>query len=103
MSVVAYKQPSSLQTQRTDLTQPQYQNAPQHVDPKVYLYNLEREIEMSERRTASVMNDLAQRLDNMEAKVTHVSGRFDTVNCQLEKAVVALADRVNQMENPASR
>ena len=62
MSVVAYKQPSSLPPQRTDLTQPQYQNAPQHVDPMVYLYNLEREIEMSERRTASVMNDLASAL-----------------------------------------
>jgi hypothetical protein len=103
MSVGAYKQPSSLPPQRMDLTQPQYQNASQHVDPMVYLYNLEREIEISECRTASVMNDLAQRLDNMEAKVTHVSGRFDTVNRQLEKAVVALAHRVNQMENPASR
>lgn len=103
MSVVAYKQPSSLPPQRTDLTQPQYQNAPQHVGPMVYLSNLVREIEMSKRRTALIMNDLAQRLDNMEAKVTHVSGRFDTINRQLEKAVVALADRVNQMENPASR
>ena len=103
MSVGAYKQPSSLPPQRIDLTQPQYQNASQHVDPMVYLYNLEREIEISECRTASVMKDLAQRLDNMEAKVTHVSGRFDTVNRQLEKAVVALAHRVNQMENPASR
>ena len=103
MSVVAYKQPSSLPPQRTDLTQPQYQNAPQHVDPMVYLCNLVREIEISERRTALIMNDLAQRLDNLEAKVSHVICRFDTVNRQLEKAVVSLADRLNQMENRASR
>lgn len=70
----------------------------QHADPMTYLYNLEHEMEMSERRTASMMNDLVQRLDTLEDKVAKVGGRFETINRQLEKAVIALAQRVNSME-----
>ena len=68
-----------------------------------YLYSLEREMEMAERRTALMMEDLAQRLDHLENKVSDVSGRFDTINRELEKAVVELAERVNRMESPGGR
>lgn len=103
MSVVSYNQPTSLTSYRTNLTSHYSQTAPQHVDPMTYLYNLEREMEISERRTASMMEDLAQRLDTLEDKVASVSGRFETINRQLEKAVVALANRVNTMESGGSR
>lgn len=105
MSVVAYNQPRNLTSYRTDLTHHQDHTAPQpqHGDPMSYLYSLEREMELSERRTASMMDDLAQRLDNLEDKVASVSGRFETINRQLEKAVIALAHRVNTMEGGGER
>ena len=103
MSVVSYNQPTNLTSYRTDLTSHHGHTAPQHVDPMTYLYNLEREIEMSERRTASMMEELAGRLDSLEDKVASVSGRFDTINRELEKAVIALAHRVNTMESGDAR
>ena len=99
MSVVAYKEADNLISRRTDVTRPQYPSDSLQRDPMVYLYDLDREIEMSERRTASMMEELARRLDHLESKVTNVSWRFDTINRQLEKAVVELAKRVNMMES----
>ena len=103
MSVVAYKEPENLISRGTDLTRPHYPRESHQIDPMVYLYSLEREIEMAERRTASMMEDLSRRLDHLENKVSDVSGRFDTANRQLEKAVVDLAKRVNRMESPGDR
>ncbi len=85
------------------MIRPDYRDRPMHADPMVYLYNLERDMEMAERRTASRMADLSQRLDNLESKVSDVSGRFVTINRQLEKAVVMLAERVNRMETTERR
>ena len=56
-------------------------------------------MEMSERRTASLMDGLAQRLDTREDKVANVSGRFETINRELEKAVTALAHSIHSMES----
>ena len=103
MSVVSYNQPTNLTSYRTNLTSRQSQNGAQHADPMTFLYNLEREMEISERRTASMLDDLAHRLDRLEDKVEDVSGRFDTINRQLEKAVVTLAQRVNSMEDGGAR
>ena len=99
MSVVAYNQPENLTSGRTDLTSHHDHMPRHHGDPMGYLYSLEREMEMSERRTASLMDGLARRLDTLEDKVANVSGRFETINRELEKAVVALAHRINSMES----
>ena len=64
-----------------------------------FLFILEREMEMSERRTASLMDGLAQRLDTLEDKVANVTRRFETINRELEKSVIALAHRINSMES----
>ena len=64
-----------------------------------FLFILEREMEMSERRTASLMDGLAQRLDTLEDKVANVTRRFETINRELEKAAIALAHRINSMES----
>lgn len=104
MSVVSYNQPTNLTSYRTSLAAAEQTHAaPQYVDPMTYLFNLEREMEISERRTASLMEDLAGRLNSLEDKVTNVSGRFETINRQLEKAVIALAQRVNTMEDGGTR
>lgn len=103
MSVVAYQEPESLTSRRTDLTRLHYPKASRQSDPLAYLDRLEREIEMAEHRTAIMMEDLAQRLDHLEDKISDISGRFDTNNRELEKAVVELAKRVNRMESPGRR
>lgn len=91
MSVVAYNQQTGMTSYRS--------NVPQPVDPLAHLYNLERELDESERRTASMIDDLAKRLDNLENKVSTVSERFESINRQLEQAVVSLAHRVRSMED----
>jgi UDP-N-acetylmuramyl tripeptide synthase len=48
---------------------------------------------------ASLMDGLAQDLNILENKVANVSGRFETINRELEKAVIALAHRINSMES----
>lgn len=103
MSVVAYNQPANLRSSGTNMTPHPDYAAPQHIDPMTYLYSLEREMELSERRTASMMEDLAQRLDTLEDKVADVGGRFETINRHLEKAVIALAQRVNSIEGGGGR
>ena len=55
-------------------------------------------MEMFERRTASLMEGLARQLDTLEDEVAKVSGRFKTINRELEKAVTALAHRINSMK-----
>ena len=102
MSAVSYNQPANLTSYRTSLAPSgRTHAAQQHMDPMTYLYSLEREI--SERRTASMMQDLIGRLDTLEGKVENVSGRFETINRELEKAVIALAQRVNTMESGGER
>lgn len=103
MSVVAYNQPRNLTQRGMDMTSHQGHMSAQHVDPMTYLYNLEHEMEMSERRTASMMKDLTERLYTLEDKVEKVGGRFETINRQLEKAVIALAQRVNSIEGGGAR
>ena len=98
MSVVAYNQSENLTSRQTDLTLHQ-DHAPQHHgDPIGFLFSLEREMEMFERRTASLMEGLARQLDTLEDEVAKVSGRFKTINRELEKAVTALAHRINSMK-----
>lgn len=105
MSVVSYNQPTSLTSYRTNLAtqQPPAPASMHHVDPMTYLYNLEHQMEMSERRTATMMDDLVKRLDGLENKVTTVSDRFENINRQLEKAVIALAQRINSIEDGGAR
>tara|TARA_R110002051_G_scaffold25375_1_gene62027 strand:- start:583 stop:870 length:288 start_codon:yes stop_codon:yes gene_type:complete len=91
MSVVAYTQPVDMSSYRSGL--------PQSVDPLAHLYNLEREMENAERRTASMIDELARRLDSLEMKVSTVSENLEGVNRELEQKVVALARRVNSIEN----
>jgi len=91
MSVVAYNQRTEMTSYRS--------NVPQPVDPLAHLYNLERELDESERRTASMIDDLTKRLDNLENKVSTVSDRFENINRQLEQAVVLLAERVRSFED----
>lgn len=93
MSVVAYNQ-----YQSADMTSYR-SNVPQQVDPLAQLNNLERELEIAERRTASMIDDLARRLDNLELKVATVSNRFGDMNRELEKKVVSLAQRVNSIDS----
>jgi len=94
MSVVAYNQRTEMTSYRN--------NVPQPVDPLAHLYNLERELDESERRTASIIDDLAKRLDNPENKVSTVSDRFESINRHLEQAVVTLAERVRSIEDENS-
>lgn len=104
MSVVSYNQPTNLTSYRTSLAPTEQTHAaPQHLDPMIHLFNLEREMEISERRTASMMEDLAQRIDSLEVKVDNVSERFETINRQLEKAVISLAQRINTIEGGGGR
>ena len=91
VSVVAYNQRTEITSYRS--------NVPQPVDPLAHLYNLERELDESERRTATMIDDHAKRIDNLEVKVSQVSNRFEGINCQLEQAVVMLAKRVGSMED----
>jgi len=91
MSVVAYNQRTEMTSYRS--------NVPQPVNPLAHLYNLERELDESARRTASMTDDLAKRIDNLEVKVSKVSNRFEDINRQLEQAVVMLAERVGSMED----
>lgn len=94
MSVVAYNQP-------TNMTPYHQAGLPQQVDPLAHLYNLEREMENAERRTASIIEDLVKRLDKLEQKVVSVDSGFSAVSRQLEQKVVSLAQRVNAMADRA--
>lgn len=89
MSVVAYNQSHNVT--------PYSSGVPQHIDPLSHLYNLEREMENAERRTASMIDDLVKRLDNLEIKVSTVSAGINNVSRELEQKVVSLAQRVNAM------
>ncbi len=91
MSVVAYNHPVDMSSYRPGV--------PQSVDPLAHLYNLEREMENAERRTASIIDDLARRLDRLETKVSTVSESLEGANRALEQKVVALAHRVNSFED----
>lgn len=73
-------------------------NVPQPVDPLAHLYNLERELENAERRTASVIEDLVRRLDRLEQKVSTVGEQFEGMNRQLEQKIVSLTLRVDSIE-----
>ena len=74
-------------------------NLPQSADPFEYLHKLERDLAISEQRTATLVEDLAKRLDLLETRVSSMTERFDVANRQIEKDVMALADRLNTLEN----
>ena len=46
-----------------------------------------------------MIDELARRLDSLEMKVSTVSENLEGVNRELEQKVVALARRVNSIEN----
>lgn len=89
MSALAYNQPKVMSAYRSNL--------PQQTDPLAHLYNLECKMENAERRTASMIADLAGRLDKLEMRVSSVSDGLGDVSRQLEQKVVSLAQRVNAM------
>lgn len=91
MSVVAYKEVVDMASYRANL--------PQALNPLEQLYKLERDLEIAEQRTASMIEELAYRMDLLETRVSSVSERLDSVNRQLELDIVALAERVNAIEN----
>ena len=70
-------------------------NVPQTADPLEYLHRLEKELELSERETASLVEEIAKRLELPETRVSSMGERFDFANRQIEKVVIALADRLN--------
>ena len=67
-------------------------------DPLEYLHKLERELAMSEQKTASLVEDLAKRLDLLETRVSSMTERFYVANRQIERDVIALADRLHALE-----
>ncbi|MGB0632309.1 MAG: hypothetical protein ACPGRZ_16585 [Alphaproteobacteria bacterium] len=73
-------------------------SVPQTSDPLEFLYKLERDLELSERKTVSLIEDLAKRLDLLETRVSSISERVDHSNRQIEKDVIALADRLHSLE-----
>lgn len=93
MSVVAYNRSQDMTSYRS--------NVPQQTDPLEHLYNLERAMDDAERRTASMIDDLADRLDKLEMKVSSVSDGLNVVSRDLEQKVVTLAQRVNAMTDDA--
>jgi soluble P-type ATPase len=91
MSVVAYKEVIDMASYR--------ENLPQTVNPLEQLYKLERDLKIAERRTASMIEELAHRMDLPDTRVSSVSERLDSVNRRLEIDIDALAGRVNAIEN----
>lgn len=71
---------------------------PRTVNPLEHLYMLEREIEAAERRTSSMIEDLARRLDRLESRVSSVSEGVEHANRKLELEIVALSDRLHSLE-----
>ena len=73
-------------------------SVPQISDPLEYLHKLERDLTMSEQYTASLVEDLAKRLELLETRVTSMTERFDVENRQIERDVIALADRLHTLD-----
>ena len=90
MSLVALSEVVNMDTYRANLPQP--------ADPLEYLYRLERDLEQSEQKTASMIEELSKRLDLLETRVSSITERFDHANRQIEKDVIALADRLQNLE-----
>lgn len=74
------------------------QTLPQVADPIEHLYMLERELDAAEKRTASMIGDLAARLDMLEDQVSESTRKNEAVSRELELEVVALANRINTLE-----
>lgn len=72
---------------------------PQSVDPLEHLYQLERDLEASERRNAAVIEDIARRLDTLEKQVSSLNAGLNQTSVQLEREVLALAERIASLEN----
>ena len=90
MSLVAFSEVVHMGSYRASV--------PQLSDPLVYLHKLERDLAMSEQKTASLLEDLAKRLDLLENRVTSMTERFDVATRQIERDVIALADRLHTLE-----
>ena len=73
-------------------------SVPQISDPLEYLHKLERDLAMFEQKTASLVEDLAKRLDLLETPVSSMTERFYVANRQIERDVIALADRLHTLE-----
>ncbi len=77
----------------------QYRQAPQQtVDPIEHLYRLERDLASAERRTTEMLAELTERLSELENRVSHISERSDEGSRRIERDLVALAGRVEQLE-----
>ena len=74
-------------------------NVPQTAETLEYLHRLEKELELSERKTASLVEEIAKRLELPETRVSSMGERFDFANRQIEKVVIALADRLNKLKS----
>lgn len=72
-------------------------SVPQISDPLEYLHKLERDLAMSEQKTASLVEDLEKRLDLRETRVSSMMERFDVASRQIERDVIALADRLHAL------
>jgi predicted nucleic acid-binding Zn-ribbon protein len=71
---------------------------PQVTDPLEHIYKLERELDMSEKRTASMIEDLARRLQQLETRMSAVTEGLDRSSRKLEREIVALSDRLASLE-----
>lgn len=71
---------------------------PQVADPLEHIYKLERELEMAEKRTASMIEDLARRLAQLETRMSAVTQGLDQSSRKLEREIVALSDRLTTLE-----
>lgn len=67
-------------------------------DPLEHLFKLESDLEAAEQRTATMIAELFRRLEDLEARVSSLGNRVDDSSRQLEREVVALADRIASLE-----
>lgn len=72
---------------------------PQTTDPLEQLYKLERDLEASEQRTASLIAELSKRLEALETTVASINSRVGVSSRQLEREVLALAERIASLED----
>lgn len=67
-------------------------------NPLEHLYMLERQLDASERRTASMLGDLVRRLDHLEMRVSSIEENSEIANRKLELDIAVLHDRLASLE-----
>lgn len=72
---------------------------PQSVDPLEHLYQLERDLEASERRNIAALEDMARRIGALEEQVSSMNTGLSQTSVHLEREVLALAERLQMLEN----